>query len=173
MLHFLYLNLLLASSENSRSQVVFRTFFFFFFSGWSLRYDTFKKFKITWNYYPWWCNTMTNVDSFYWGCYYIRSLIESFKTYRPNWCLSFSNLFWGLSYFYLDRVQLKFKANQDREKIKGSILYNKLFQSDLISSNVSFHSSFLSSHVWIITHQSRNQNISLPLSHSVSLQWPA
>ena len=156
MLHFLYLNLLLASSENSRSQVVFRTFFFFFFF--------WMKFKI---------NTMTNVDSFYWGCYYIRSLIESFKTYRPNWCLSFSNLFWGLSYFYLDRVQLKFKANQDREKIKGSILYNKLFQSDLISSNVSFHSSFLSSHVWIITHQSRNQNISLPLSHSVSLQWPA
>ena len=105
---------------------------------------------------------MTNVDSFYWGCYYIRSLIESFETYRLNWCLSFSNLFWGLSYFYLDRVQLKFKANQDREKIKGSILYDKLFQSDLISRNVSFHSSFLSSHLWIISHRSRNQNISLP-----------
>ena len=78
-----------------------------------------------------------------------------------------------LGYFYLDRVQPEFKANQDREKIKGSILYNKLFQRDLISRNLSFHSSFLSSRLWIISHRSRNQNISLPLSHSVSLQWPA
>ena len=54
------------------------------------------------------------------------------------------------------------EANQDRENI--SILYNKLFQSDLMSRNVCFHSSFLSSHVWIIRHQSLNQNISLPLS---------
>ena len=114
-----------------------------------------------------------NWRSTYWGCYQIRSLIKSFKTYRLNRCLSFANYFWGLSYFYLDRVQLECKANQDREKIKGSILYNKLFQSDLISRNVSFQSSFLSSLVWIIRHQSRNQNISLPLSHSVSLQWPA
>ena len=68
----------------------------------------------------------------------MRSLIELFKTYRLSRCLSF----WRLSYFYLDRVQLEFKANQDREKIKGSILYNKLFQSDLISRNVPFHSSF-------------------------------
>ena len=74
------------------------------------------------------------------------------------------SVFWGLSY-YFDRVQLEFKANQDREKIKGSILYNnKLFQSDLISRNVSFYSSILFSHVWIISHRSRNQNISLPLS---------
>ena len=80
---------------------------------------------------------MTTVDSFYWGCYQLRSLTESFKTYRLSWCLSFSNWFWRLSYFYLDRVQLVFKASQDRKKIKGSILYNKLFQSDLISRNVS------------------------------------
>ena len=42
-----------------------------------------------------------------------------------------------MGYFYLDRAQLEFKANQDREKTKGSIPYNKLFQSDLISRNVS------------------------------------
>ena len=94
---------------------------------------------------------MTTVNSCYWGGYQIRSLIESFKTYRLSWCLSF----WRLSYFYLDRVQLEFKADQDREKIKGSILYNKLFQSDPISTNESFHSSFLSTHVWIISHWSR------------------
>ena len=106
---------------------------------------------------------MTTVDSFYWGLYQIRSVIESFKTYSLNWCLTFSNKFWGLSYFYLDRVQLKFKANQDWEKIKGSILYNdELFQSDPITRNVSFHSSFLSTHLWIIRHRYRNQNISLP-----------
>ena len=112
---------------------------------------------------------MTTVNSCYWGGYQIRSLIKLFKTYRLSWCLSF----WRLSYFYSDRVQLEFKADQDREKIKGSILYNKLFQGDPISTNESFHSSFLSTHVWVISHPSRNQNISLPLSHSVSLQWPA
>ena len=48
-----------------------------------------------------------------------------------------------------------------------------------MSRNVFFHSSFLSSHVWIIRHQSLNQNISLPLSlfcstsvtYMVSIYW--
>ena len=48
-----------------------------------------------------------------------------------------------------------------------------------MSRNVCFHSSFLSSHVWIIRHQSLNQNISLPLSlfgstsvtYMVSIYW--
>ena len=38
----------------------------------------------------------------------------------------------------MDRVKLEFKANQDREKIKESILYNILFQNDDISGNISF-----------------------------------
>ena len=60
-----------------------------------------------------------------------------------------------------------------------SILSNKLSLCDLISRNVRFHSSFLSWHVWIIRHQSLNQNISLPLSlfcstsvtYMVSIYW--
>ena len=81
---------------------------------------------------------MTTVNSCYWGDYQIRSLIESFKTYRLSWCLSF----WRLSCFYSDRVQLEFKADQDREKIKGSILYNKRFQSDPISHKYKWIFSF-------------------------------
>ena len=68
-----------------------------------------------------------------------------------------------LNYFYFDRVYdwsvLKLIKTE-----RISIVYNKLFQSDLMSRNVCFYSSFLSSRVWIIRHQSLNQNISLPLS---------
>ena len=68
-----------------------------------------------------------------------------------------------LNYFYFDRVYdwsvLKLIKTE-----RISILYDKLFQSDLMSRNVCFYSSFLSSRVWIIRHQSLNQNISLPLS---------
>ena len=68
-----------------------------------------------------------------------------------------------LNYFSFDRLYdwsvLKLIKTE-----RISIVYNKLFQSDLMSRNVCFYSSFLSSRVWIIRHQSLNQNISLPLS---------
>ena len=43
----------------------------------------FKKMVINPWKYKWCSSTMTTVDSLYWGCYYIKSLIESFElTYR-------------------------------------------------------------------------------------------
>ena len=86
---------------------------------------------------------------------------------------------WGLSFFFFF---IWIEYNWSLKLIKTeriSILDDKLFQSDLMSRNLFFHSSFLSSHAWIISHQSLNQNISLPLSpfcsilvtYMVSIYW--
>ena len=116
---------------------------------------------------------MTTVDSLYWGCYYIASLIESFETYRLVMIFKC-----GSKLFFFFWIEYNWRLNLIKTE-RISILSNKLFQSDLMSRNVSFHSSFLSSHVWIIRHQSLNQNISLPLSlfgstsvtYMVSIYW--
>ena len=115
---------------------------------------------------------MATVDSLYWGCYYITSLIESFETYRLIMIFKSGGkvIFIWIEYNWSPK-------SIKTERI--SILDDKLFQSDLMSRDVSFHSSFLSSHVWIIRHQSLNQNISLPLSlfcstsvtYMVSIYW--
>ena len=117
---------------------------------------------------------MTTVDSLYWGCYYIASLIESFETYRLVMIFKCG----GKLFFFFFWIEYNWRLKLIKTE-RISILSNKLFQSDLMSRNLFFHSSFLSSHAWIISHQSLNQNISLPLSlfcstsvsYMVSIYW--
>ena len=98
---------------------------------------------------------MTTVDSLYWGCYYITSLIESFETYRLIMIFKSGGkvIFIWIEYNWSPK-------SIKTERI--SILDGKLFQSDLMSRDVSFHSSF-------------SLLIKIFLYHcpfSVPLQWP-